>query len=156
MPDFRPGLFSSLQFRLALGFVAALILALALIGVAAGVVAGKQTDRFDRDRGLAQEARVRQFVSDYYAGQQAWARADPRLQEAVERTARVAGSRIVVYDSAGRVLADSHPSLLTGSMNQGQKGKGKSHKGRRRSVKCPCCRGNHFMRNCEELKDAMA
>ena len=125
MHDFRSGLFSSLQFRLALGFVLALGLALALIGVAAGVVAGKQTERFERDRGLAQEARVRQFVSNYYAGQQTWARDDPRLQESVERTARVAGSRIVVYDSAGRVLADSHPSLLTDSLNQGQKGKGR-------------------------------
>ena len=125
MPNFRSGLFTSLQFRLALGFVLALGLALALIGVAAGVVADKQTERFERDRGLAQEARVRQFVSNYYAGQQAWDQDDPRLQESVERTARVAGSRIVVYDSAGRVLADSHPSLLTDSSNQGQKGRGR-------------------------------
>ena len=128
MPDFRSGLFSSLQFRLALGFVLALGLALALIGVAAGVVAGKQTERFERDRGLAQEARVRQFVSNYYAGQQAWARNDPRLQESVGRTARVVGSRIVVYDSAGRVLADSHPSLPTTYSNQGQKGKERNWK----------------------------
>ena len=128
MPDFRSGLFSSLQFRLALGFVLALGLALALIGVAAGVVADKQTERFERDRGLAQEARVRQFVSNYYAGQRAWARDDPRLQESVERTARVAGSRIVVYDSAGRVLADSHPSLMTAFSNQGQKGKERNWK----------------------------
>ena len=132
MPDFRSGLFSSLQFRLALGFVLALGLALALIGVAAGVVTGKQTERFERDRGLAQEARVRQFVSNYYAGQQAWARDDPQLQETVERTARVAGSRIVVYDSAGSILADSHPSLLTASPNQGQKGKGRNWKDARK------------------------
>ena len=132
MPDFRSGLFSSLQFRLALGFVLALGLALALIGVAAGVVADKQTERFERDISLAQEARVRQFVSNYYAGQRAWARDDPRLQESVERIARVAGSRIVVYDSAGRVLADSHPSLPTASPSQGQKGKGRDWKGVRK------------------------
>lgn len=132
MPDFRSGLFSSLQFRLALGFVLALGLALALIGVAAGVVAGKQTERFERDRGLAQEARVRQFVSNYYAGQQAWGRKDSRLQESVDRTARVVGSRIVVYDSAGRVLADSHPSLPTASSSQGQKGKERNWKDARK------------------------
>ena len=132
MPDFRSGLFSSLQFRLALGFVLALGLALALIGVAAGVVADKQTERFERDISLAQEARVRQFVSNYYAGQRAWARDDPRLQESVERIARVAGSRIVVYDSGGRVLADSHPSLPTASPSQGQKGKGRDWKGVRK------------------------
>ena len=39
---------------------------------------------------------------------------------------------------------------------QGQKGKGKSHKGGRKSVKCHCCGGNHFMGDCQELKDAMA
>ena len=44
------GLFSSLQFRLALGFVVALAVALLLIGMATGVVAGKQTQRFERDR----------------------------------------------------------------------------------------------------------
>ncbi len=132
MPDFRSGLFSSLQFRLALGFVLALGLALALIGAAAGVVAGKQTERFERDRGLAQEARVRQFVSNYYAGQQAWARGDPGLQESLERTARVVGSRIVVYDSAGIVIADSHPSPLTASMNKGQEGKGRFGKDARK------------------------
>ena len=39
---------------------------------------------------------------------------------------------------------------------QGQKGKGKLQKGGRKSVKCHCCGGNHFMRDCQELKDAMA
>ena len=39
---------------------------------------------------------------------------------------------------------------------QGQKGKGKSHKGGRKSVKCHCCGGNHFMKDGQELKDAMA
>ena len=67
MPDFRSGLFASLQFRLALGFVLALGVALALIGIAAGVVTGKQTERFERDRDSAQVARVQRFVSNYYA-----------------------------------------------------------------------------------------
>ena len=39
---------------------------------------------------------------------------------------------------------------------QGQKGKGKLQKGGRRLVKCRCFGGNHFMRDCQELMDAMA
>ena len=39
---------------------------------------------------------------------------------------------------------------------QGQKGKGKSQKGGRTSMKCHCSRGNHFMKDCQELKDVMA
>ena len=39
---------------------------------------------------------------------------------------------------------------------QGQRGKGKSQKGGCRLVKCHCYGGNHFMRDCQELKDAMA
>ena len=45
---------------------------------------------------------------------------------------------------------------LQQKMKQGQKGKGISPKGGRRSVKCHCYGGNHFMRDCQELKDAMA
>ena len=111
MPGFRSNLFSSLQFRLAAGFVAALALALFLIGMAAGVVAGKQTQRFERDRDSAQVARVQRFISDYYADRGDWSRDKPRLQETLERAASVAGSRIVVYDVKGDMIADSHASV---------------------------------------------
>ena len=108
MPDFRSGLFSSLQFRLALGFMLALALALALIGVAAGVVAGQQTERFERDRDSAHVARVRQFVADYYANRRGFDADQLDLQEVLGRIGRVTGSRIVVFDSNGRMVADSH------------------------------------------------
>ena len=122
MPKFRSGLFSSLQFRLALGFVLALALALALIGVAAGVVAGKQTERFERDRDSAQVERVRQFVSDYHAKRQNW-RYDPAgLQEILERAGTVSGTHIKVYNAKGFLIADSHAYRLPAPDNKDGKG----------------------------------
>ena len=110
MPFFRTGLFSSLQFRLALGFVLALGLALALIGVAAGVVADEQARRFDRDRDQAQVARVRHLISDYYAKRENWR--EGSLQALLERAGPVSGSRILVYDDQGSLIADSHTYLM--------------------------------------------
>ena len=115
MLGFGSGLFSSLQFRLALGFFLALAVALVLIGVATGVAAGRQTERFDRDRDSAQVARLRNFVTAYYARRNGWEHQDAGLQETVERAGSVSGSHIVVYDAAGTVIADSHPGLLKGN-----------------------------------------
>ena len=100
------GLFSSLQFRLALGFVVALAVALLLIGMATGVVAGKQTQRFERDRDSLQVARVQQFVSDHYSGRRDQDHGS--LQETLERAGRVSGVQIKVYDQDGLLVADSH------------------------------------------------
>ena len=108
MPDFRSGLFSSLQFRLALGFVLALGLALALIGVTAGVVADKQTERFERDQDSAQVERVRQLVSEYHAKRQDWRYGSAGLQEIIQRAGSVSGAHIQVYDPKGTLIADSH------------------------------------------------
>ena len=111
MPVLRSSLFSSLQFRMALGFVFALAIALVLIGLATGVVAGKQTQRFERDRESAQVARVQRFISDYYADRGDWSSNRARLQETLEHASSVAGTRIVVYDVGGNVVADSHASV---------------------------------------------
>ena len=108
MPSFLSGLFSSLQVRLALGFVFVLALALMLIGLATGSVAGRQAQQFERDRDTAEVARVQRFISDYYANSGAWNIAGDRLQEIVERAGTVTGSRIVVYDIHGNLVADSH------------------------------------------------
>ncbi len=107
MPDFRSGLFSSLQFRLALGFVLALAVALILIGLATGVVADKQTERFERDRGSRQVARVGQFVSENYFAKRDWEADKKNLQERLERAGAVSGVQIEVYDDKGLVVADS-------------------------------------------------
>ena len=108
-----PGFVSSLQFRLALGFVLALAVALALIGFAAGVVAGEQTERFERDRDSAREERVRRFVSEFYARGQDWGKGNPSLQEFLERAGLVSGVQIKVYDESGVLIADSHAQLPT-------------------------------------------
>ena len=68
---------------------------LVLIGLAAGVSTGRQTERFDRDRDSAQVARLRQVVTDYYARRQGWEHQETTLQENVERAASVSGSHIV-------------------------------------------------------------
>ncbi len=129
MSDFRSGLFSSLQFRLAAGFVLALALALALIGIAAGVVAGKQTERFERDRDSAQVERVRQFVSEYHAKRQNW-RYDPAgLQELLERIGPVSGVHIRVYDAKGSLVADSHAYLPSVTGDWDGQGRGKRRPG---------------------------
>ena len=107
MPSFLSGLLSSLQVRLALGFVFALALALALIGLATGSVAGRQAQQFERDRDSADLARVQRFISNYYANTGEWDISSDRLQEILERAGTVTGSRIVVYDIHGNMVADS-------------------------------------------------
>ncbi len=108
MPAFLSGLFSSLRFRLAVGFVFALAAALTLIALAAGIVAGKQTDRFERDRDSAEVARVQRFISQYYADRGDWRTDSARLQDVLERAGSITGHRIVIYDVHGREVADSH------------------------------------------------
>ena len=111
MPSFLSRPLSSLQFRLAVGFVFSLAVALVLIGLIGGVVADRQADRFQRDRESAQVARVRQFVSDYYARGPDWRGGSPNLQEFLQRAGPVSGVQIEVYDQSGALIADSHPDL---------------------------------------------
>ncbi len=111
MPGLVSGLFSSLQFRLAMGFVLALAVALALIGLSTGVVAGKQTQRFERDWDSAHVTRVERFVNDYYTETGDWSSAKSDLQRALERAGSAIGKRIKVFDDQGNLVADSHANL---------------------------------------------
>ena len=111
MPGFISGLFSSLQFRLALGFALALVIALVLIGLATGVVAGKQAQRFERDRDSAELARVQRFISEYYADRGNFTGDVTRLQDTVDRAGSVIGKRIMLLDGKGNLVADSHAAL---------------------------------------------
>lgn len=110
MPDFRAGLFASLQFRLAAGFTIALLMALATVSIVIGVVADTQTDRFERDRDSAQVARITEFVAQYYADNQR-PEYDAGLQRILEQAGPVSGSHIRVYDYKGTLIADSHVFL---------------------------------------------
>ena len=111
MPNFLSVLFSSLQFRLALGFVLALGVALTLIALATGVVAGQQTKRFERERDSVHIARVEQFINDYYTETGDWSSAKSTLQLVLERTGSLLGKRIMVFDDKGNLVADSHAAL---------------------------------------------
>ena len=111
MPGFVSGLFSSLQFRLAMGFILALAVSLVLLGIATGVVAGKQAERFERDRDLVHAARVRQFVAEHYSRQGNWLQDRDNLQQALERAGRISGTRIKVFDQDGELVADSHTNI---------------------------------------------
>ena len=111
MSWFRTGILSSLQFRLALGFAMAIAVSLILIGLATGVVAGKQTQRFERDRDSAHVARVEQFINDHYTEMGDWSSAKPELQRGLERTGSAIGKRIIVFDDRGDLVADSHAAL---------------------------------------------
>ena len=118
----RPGFFSSLQFRLALGFMLALAVSLVLVGLATGVVAGKQTQRFEIDRDSARAARVHRFVADFYASRKNWERDKAVLQELLGQAGPFSGVRIQVFDSSRVLVADSHLNVPPPSFGRSTRG----------------------------------
>ncbi|MBI4282528.1 MAG: HAMP domain-containing protein [Chloroflexi bacterium] len=104
--------FFSLQFRLIAAF--ALVLALALMSVSMYVsfTARQATERFQQEVEEVRAARMEQMVNQYYAARRGWG----GLQAAVEQASSLYGWRIVVRDTEGRILADSHQSLGTEGM----------------------------------------
>ena len=124
MPGLGSGLFSSLQFRLVVGFTLVLAVALTLVGVSIGFAADRQAARFEDDRETARAARVRQFVTDYYADRRGWNNDRADLQRTLERAGPVSGTRIVVYDAEGQIVADSH-SVQSGDFT-GRAGRGRA------------------------------
>ena len=102
------GLFSSLQFRLVLGFALTLTLALATVGIFISLATDRQTERFENEQGLAEVARVSEFVSDYYAEEYGWAETSTQLDSIVEQAAAISGLRITMFDAHGSILAHSH------------------------------------------------
>ena len=103
-----PGLFSSLQFRLVLGFALTLTLALATVGIFISLATDRQTERFENEQGLAEVARVSEFVSDHYAEEYGWAETSTELDSIVEQAAAISGLRITMFNAHGNVLAHSH------------------------------------------------
>ena len=111
-----PGLLSSLQFRLVLGFTLTLTLALAMVGIFIGLTTDRQTERFENEQDLAEAARVSEFVSNYYAyaEEYGWAESSTQLESIVRQAAAISGLRITMFDAHGNLLADSHdPSAST-------------------------------------------
>ena len=99
-----PKAFSSIQFRLVLGF--ALVLGLTLFGVSwfVGRVAQNQVDRFElRDQEIRAD-RVREVLARHYLRNRGW----DNLQRTVEQAGSATGRRIIVENARGSVVADSH------------------------------------------------
>ena len=100
-----PNRFSSIQFRLVLGF--ALVLGLALLSVSwyVGSVAGNEVERFERRYQQFRAERVKRQFTRHYFRNNGW----DNLQGMVEQAASATGRRIIVEDVRGDVVADSHP-----------------------------------------------
>ena len=98
-----PKAFSSIQFRLVLGF--ALVLGLTLFGVSwfVGTVAQNQVDRFERRDQQIRAERVKRLLVRHYRNRE-W----DNLQRTVEQAASATGRRIIVENARGSVVADSH------------------------------------------------
>ncbi len=96
--------FFSLQFRLIAAFALALTLALTSVSMYVGYTAKLAAEQFERDTEEARAERMGQFVTDYYRATKGWG----GLQPAIEQASALYGRRIVVKDTEGNVIADSH------------------------------------------------
>ena len=96
--------FFSLQFRLIAAFALALTLALTSVSMYVGYTAKLATEQFERDTEEARAERMGQFVTNYYRATKGWG----GLQPAIEQASALYGRRIVVKDTEGNVIADSH------------------------------------------------
>ena len=99
-----PRRFSSIQFRLVLGF--AQVLGLALFGVSwyVGSVAQNEVERFERRDQQIRAERVKRLLARHYFRNRGW----DNLQRTVEEAASATGRRILVEDARGDLVADSH------------------------------------------------
>ena len=102
-------LLSSLQFRLVIGFVAALILTLSSVGLYVGYAAEREVERIRRQSNQAQEERLKLALGDHYAQNKGWGRS----QQFLERLGQVSGKRLVLIDEDGNVVGDS--ARMTGA-----------------------------------------
>ena len=96
--------FSSLQFRLIAGFAVALTLSLGGVSLYTSAEAQRQVDRFAEEAQQARADRLRSMISQYYSSRQD----SGGLQPALEQAARLYGWRVVVTDTEGDVIGDSH------------------------------------------------
>jgi signal transduction histidine kinase len=96
--------FSSLQFRLLLGFAFVLILALGGVSLYVGYAAQRETDRYEEEVAAARAQKVRDVVTDMYSARRDWV----GVELILERAGDFYGWRMVISDREGRVVADSH------------------------------------------------
>ena len=101
--------FSSLQFRLILAFAVILALALGSVSYYVGQAAAKEAQRFEIRREEVRRARVEKLVAGSYHGGGQWI----GLQPILERAGSLSGRRIVVRNTQGEIVGDSHLRLGT-------------------------------------------
>ena len=96
----------SLQFRLVVGFVSVLALALAGVGFYASYATQKELDAFGEDVEVARVARLENVVADTFDLE-----LEPRmslLEPALRNAAQLFGWKIAVVDRHGNMIAGSH------------------------------------------------
>ena len=113
-------LFSSLQFRLVIGFVAALALALSSVGLYVGYAANREVSQLREKFDEAREARLKLALEEHYARNKGWYQVQPFL----ERVGPVYGKRLVLKDTDGQIIGDSR-----GGKKSFPPGRGRSHRG---------------------------
>ena len=94
-----------LQFRLVVGFTLVMTLALAGVGLSVGYAAQREADAFQEKVEAARIARMEHVVSRLISDKKA---APGDVQSAIDDAGRLYGWRIVIRDSEGRLVADSH------------------------------------------------
>lgn len=98
--------FHSLQFRLIIGYVSVLVLALAGVGFYASYATQKELDEFGADVAVARVSRLENVVADTYDLE-----LEPRmslLEPALRNAAQLFGWKIAVVDRRGNIIAGSH------------------------------------------------
>jgi signal transduction histidine kinase len=93
--------FHSLQFRLVVGFVAVLAIALTSVSLYVGSVAARETNRFEEDVAGARARRIQDLVADSGEG-----RDSEEVQFRVQQAAELFGWEILLTDAPKFVLGD--------------------------------------------------
>ena len=99
MPRWRFGL----RWRLALGFAAVLLLALGVVAVATGAIAGREVRHVQQEQDRVRAQRIAVALADFHDANGGWA----GVQRFVNRTSFQTERQIIVLDTDGVVVADS-------------------------------------------------
>ncbi|MEE9248928.1 MAG: ATP-binding protein [Dehalococcoidia bacterium] len=99
-----PSWFYSIRFRLITGFVLVLTLALVSVSLYVGVAAQGETERLQGDFDKIRADRLERLVSQFYSSR----RNLSGLQTVIEQAGSLYGRRILLRNSEGQIVADSH------------------------------------------------
>ena len=95
---------TSLQGRLTLGFALVLALSIASVSFYSAYATRIETERFAAEIELARAGRAEQLVRETFEANQDW----DEVQYAIQQVGSLYGWRVVLEDSSGMIVADSH------------------------------------------------